>query len=1090
MKRLSVVCSVLLAVQAGWAQTTIDLESQVRGELPVAQGGSGAADAASARGNLGFTTDYLDEDHTWLGRQDVINFNKMRYAHLFAASGTGTTGDPWIFAAGHPWADAIADGGQTIIFSPGSYRVESCPAIIPTNTTLWSFNRQQVELQINCHGVIGRLAIVNAANTTPIQIETASAHGYTTGDSVNISGVPGNNAANGDWQLSVVDATHFTLDGSSGNGDFVNTGTGYWAGKISVITNFVKSSPIEITTATDHGLTTGDRVLVADIIGFDGGRVRGQRQVTVSGPNTLQLDLTASNGFDLSGGTVRGLSAVDAIGTASDGRGIAFRGFAINPALLERNFLRNAIGFRASESVMEEIAIGLIGSDFDLLAPGAASSASAVVTFTANGNVGETVDLEMTGGGSQAITSYPTYTATGQALPAIDFIESPSGGTIVVHFSTSHGLDGNGEILTIASTPETDAAGASGTWNAGGGNGTVFTLLTGSTGTGVPCSSGCGGATATETSLRPGDLAKSFASHLNAAAAFAKDYHAVDRGPQVHLLERKFAGAPAVFEVTSPIAHTKSAWSDDQKGGNSGLYLFGNSFSSAFSRIICPGAHRSFHCVTVQGINNQHSFRDVRLSGGNNAGWGMRFTPSSNIQGINIDTMTVEGSYGGLEIASLTGSKISGLYMEAGGEFGIRVHDTFGAPHGTSFVHANMITNGFLLGQRGLVLEKGLDLTVENSIISGTCRIGRECENCTIRSSFTSNECVNESLSGYLQNHNPVGKPARGVDRYGEILATARTALLNKAVTNYVKNSEDLTAPSWNSNSNTSLVTTTNPFGEAASISRASVVSPPGFSTQIAGEQTISGLTPDTWYTISYWMRVTTPGASCTVQGGIYVNRELHVSDTDGWTRVAATIRSSGTGTHLVSVGCFVPEFGLPDFTMDAFGVMVSEMQNNGALPPYVATQDDIVTVPAGIYAGNAELSGVLANVPRCRTYTVSHGDLQAAATTEDITLFELPARGVMTGLTLKHDTAFTGGGLTAMTATVGDSSNPAAYSDANGLDIFQAASDTAFEDYGLFKSSTFAARNVAARFTSSGANTNAATSGQLRVTACFAIRP
>jgi hypothetical protein len=103
----------------------------------------------------------------------------------------------------------------------------------------------------------------------------------TTGDSVNISGVPGNNAANGDWQLSVVDATHFTLDGSSGNGDFVNTGTGYWAGKISIITNLSEASPIEITTATDHGLSTGDRVLVADINGFDGGRVRGQRQVTV-----------------------------------------------------------------------------------------------------------------------------------------------------------------------------------------------------------------------------------------------------------------------------------------------------------------------------------------------------------------------------------------------------------------------------------------------------------------------------------------------------------------------------------------------------------------------------------------------------------------------------------------------------------------------------------------------------------------------------------------------------------------------------------------------------------------------------------------
>jgi hypothetical protein len=169
---------------------------------------------------------------------------------------------------------------------------------------------------------------------------------------------------------------------------------------------------------------------------------------------------------------------------------------------------------------------------------------------------------------------------------------------------------------------------------------------------------------------------------------------------------------------------------------------------------------------------------------------------------------------------------------------------------------------------------------------------------------------------------------------------------------------------------------------------------------------------------------------------------------------------------------------------------MVSELQNSGALPPYVATQDNIVTVPAGMYAGDVELSGALANLPRCRTFTVSHSDLVAAATTEDITLFELPARGVMTGVTLKHGTAFSGGALTGMTVRVGDSSDPAAYSDADGLDVFQAASNTAFEDYDVFKSTTFAARNVVARFTSAGGNTNAATSGQLKVTACFAMRP
>lgn len=63
-----------------------------------------------------------------------------------------------------------------------------------------------------------------ATNASPIQVTSAN-HGLTTGERVTITGAAGNSAANGTWTVTVVDATRFALNGSSGNGTYtVNSG--------------------------------------------------------------------------------------------------------------------------------------------------------------------------------------------------------------------------------------------------------------------------------------------------------------------------------------------------------------------------------------------------------------------------------------------------------------------------------------------------------------------------------------------------------------------------------------------------------------------------------------------------------------------------------------------------------------------------------------------------------------------------------------------------------------------------------------------------------------------------------------------------
>lgn len=81
--------------------------------------------------------------------------------------------------------------------------------------------------------------------------------------------------------------------------------------------------------------------------------------------------------------------------------------------------------------------------------------------------------------------------------------------------------------------------------------------------------------------------------------------------------------------------------------------------------------------------------------------------------------------------------------------------------------------------------------------------------------------------------------------------------------------------------------------------------------------------------------------------------------------------------------------------------------------------------------------------LPKWSKYTVAATAFTAAATTEDIELFQLPAQGTIHRVVIKHSTAFSGGTASAVTLSVGITGTLTKY--AAAFDVFQATGNTVF---------------------------------------------
>jgi len=81
---------------------------------------------------------------------------------------------------------------------------------------------------LGLHGTQVTLSVSGATNPpspAPIVLTTTTPHGLLSGDAVAITGVLGNTAANGLWQVTAIDAMHLALVGSVGTAVYTSGGT-------------------------------------------------------------------------------------------------------------------------------------------------------------------------------------------------------------------------------------------------------------------------------------------------------------------------------------------------------------------------------------------------------------------------------------------------------------------------------------------------------------------------------------------------------------------------------------------------------------------------------------------------------------------------------------------------------------------------------------------------------------------------------------------------------------------------------------------------------------------------------------------------
>jgi hypothetical protein len=112
--------------------------------------------------------------------------------------------------------------------------------------------------------------VIGSTNATPIVITTSAPHGLVSGAFVKVDGVGGNTSANNTWVITVIDASNFSLNDSTGTAGY--TGGGAWTSGVAAITYSNVQSPQDAKIARRQLLRNTDgeaNTFYVDIDTFD-----------------------------------------------------------------------------------------------------------------------------------------------------------------------------------------------------------------------------------------------------------------------------------------------------------------------------------------------------------------------------------------------------------------------------------------------------------------------------------------------------------------------------------------------------------------------------------------------------------------------------------------------------------------------------------------------------------------------------------------------------------------------------------------------------------------------------------------------------